>query len=313
MSRLEDVRPEDPHEETRSNHQLLTTEMRRLDDLLDRFGAPEMIDYFSLDTEGSELDILETFPFHERSIRILTVEHNTEERRAEIAEFLSQHDFLPMFPEISRWDGWYCGPDCRPAEPQPSPTPGPIAPSHEARVGQLHLASSMVDAEMTLEAGRVVDVVSEVVGDDVHALGLRVALAEGTQDVDAIGAANEQLAATHPALVGPVLQAASWRQGRGELAAAMSLLLSCSVAHPNVETRKGNLRAIEKDHEAAMACFDAALALDPDNPGALMGKARALRELGRPGEAEQLLRTHRPILESRGGYNDLLASLRAET
>jgi hypothetical protein len=38
--------------------------------------APKIIDYWSLDTEGSELAILKSFPFKQFTFRVLTVEHN---------------------------------------------------------------------------------------------------------------------------------------------------------------------------------------------------------------------------------------------
>jgi len=45
-------------------------------DLLDTFQAPPVIDYWSLDTEGSELYILEVFPWDRYKVRAMTVEHN---------------------------------------------------------------------------------------------------------------------------------------------------------------------------------------------------------------------------------------------
>jgi hypothetical protein len=40
------------------------------------FVTPPVIDYWSLNTEGSEFAILKSFPFDEYSFRVLTVEHN---------------------------------------------------------------------------------------------------------------------------------------------------------------------------------------------------------------------------------------------
>ncbi|MGF6870598.1 FkbM family methyltransferase [Paraburkholderia sp. MM5477-R1] len=53
--------------------------------------APDVIDYWSLDTEGSELAILRSFPFDEYRVRVLTVEHNNTPAREEIAAFLATH------------------------------------------------------------------------------------------------------------------------------------------------------------------------------------------------------------------------------
>jgi hypothetical protein len=43
---------------------VMAMETRTLESVLDEAHAPDYIDYMSLDTEGSELDILSTFPFH---------------------------------------------------------------------------------------------------------------------------------------------------------------------------------------------------------------------------------------------------------
>tara|TARA_B100000035_G_scaffold313830_1_gene328459 strand:+ start:396 stop:1076 length:681 start_codon:yes stop_codon:yes gene_type:complete len=51
-----------------------------LNDLLDKYDAPEVIDYISLDTEGSELRILTAFDFSVRDVRLWTVEHNAMHR-----------------------------------------------------------------------------------------------------------------------------------------------------------------------------------------------------------------------------------------
>jgi FkbM family methyltransferase len=47
-----------------------------LESVLDRFKAPNIIDYLSLDVEGQEYNILKTFPFDKYKFRCLTVEHN---------------------------------------------------------------------------------------------------------------------------------------------------------------------------------------------------------------------------------------------
>jgi len=43
-------------------------------DVLERFGAPQKIDYFSLDVEGAEYYVMEDFPFEQYTISIFTIE-----------------------------------------------------------------------------------------------------------------------------------------------------------------------------------------------------------------------------------------------
>jgi hypothetical protein len=57
-------------------------------DLLLECRAPTVIDYWSLDTEGSELDILRAFPFDRFRVRVLTVEHNHGPVREDIRALL---------------------------------------------------------------------------------------------------------------------------------------------------------------------------------------------------------------------------------
>ena len=55
--------------------------------------APRTIDYWSLDTEGSELTILKSFPFDEYSFRVLTVEHNHLPAQENIRRFLEDRGY----------------------------------------------------------------------------------------------------------------------------------------------------------------------------------------------------------------------------
>ncbi len=61
---------------------------RTIDQVLKECNSPQTIDYWSLDTEGSELAILKSFPFDAYSFRVITVEHNHFPVREEIKEFL---------------------------------------------------------------------------------------------------------------------------------------------------------------------------------------------------------------------------------
>lgn len=68
-------------------------EARTIRSVLRACGAPRVIDYWSLDTEGSELALLRSFPFDEYELRFLTVEHNYSSSREEIRAFLASRGF----------------------------------------------------------------------------------------------------------------------------------------------------------------------------------------------------------------------------
>ena len=77
-------------------------------DLLKNYDAPDSIDYLSIDTEGSELEILSAFDFSAYKIALLTVEHNfINDQRNELKALLERNGFIRVFENISRWDDWY--------------------------------------------------------------------------------------------------------------------------------------------------------------------------------------------------------------
>lgn len=76
-------------------------------DLLRKHRAPEVIDYLSMDTEGSELEILDAFDFSAYRFRVITCEHNYTPKRESILALLSAHGYDRVFESISGIDDWY--------------------------------------------------------------------------------------------------------------------------------------------------------------------------------------------------------------
>jgi FkbM family methyltransferase len=87
----------------------VTYEVRTISlcDLLEKGAAPREIDYLSIDTEGSELEILKSFDFNRHSFRVITCEHNNSPARQEIFSLLSRHGYVRKFENLSAWDDWY--------------------------------------------------------------------------------------------------------------------------------------------------------------------------------------------------------------
>lgn len=81
-----------------------------LDDLLAKHDAPKEIDYLSIDTEGSEFEILDNFDFGRHSIRIITCEHNFTPMRERIFELLSRNGYVRKYETLSEYDDWYVKP-----------------------------------------------------------------------------------------------------------------------------------------------------------------------------------------------------------
>lgn len=97
----------DHHAETRKNNSTrYKVETISLNDLLDKYNAPQVIDYLSIDTEGSELDILSAYDFS-RKFKCISVEHNGTENREKIYSLLSSHGYERVLMDYSKWDDWY--------------------------------------------------------------------------------------------------------------------------------------------------------------------------------------------------------------
>lgn len=77
-----------------------------LNDILIEHRAPPKIDYLSIDTEGSELEIIRALDFSQWHFNVITAEHNwVEATRAEIHGLLSSHGYCRVM--TMHFDDWY--------------------------------------------------------------------------------------------------------------------------------------------------------------------------------------------------------------
>jgi FkbM family methyltransferase len=81
-----------------------------LNDLLIKYSAPSIIDYLSIDTEGSEYDILSNFNFNKFKFKIITCEHNFNKNKDLINKLLISNGYVRKLMEISAQDYWYINP-----------------------------------------------------------------------------------------------------------------------------------------------------------------------------------------------------------
>ena len=108
FSRLAEIDPGDHNEATmRANHRAVQVQTISLDDLLAEHAAPDEIDYISVDTEGSELEILRAFDFDRRHVSLFTIEHNFTPLRGAIHDLMTDRGYVRRFPEYTRFDDWY--------------------------------------------------------------------------------------------------------------------------------------------------------------------------------------------------------------
>jgi FkbM family methyltransferase len=78
-----------------------------LEDLLIKYNAPNVIDYLSIDTEGSEFEILNSFDFEKYQFRVITCEHNFTHMREKIYNLLANKGYQRKYVGLSKWDDWY--------------------------------------------------------------------------------------------------------------------------------------------------------------------------------------------------------------
>lgn len=107
LSTVDIYSDKDGHKESRQSGRKYQVKTISLNDLLRKYNAPKHIDYLSIDTEGSEFEILKSLDFEEYSFGVITCEHNFMQERDEIYSLLTQKGYKRLFKNISRWDDWY--------------------------------------------------------------------------------------------------------------------------------------------------------------------------------------------------------------
>jgi FkbM family methyltransferase len=105
LSTLSDFTAADSHQ--RKLIQEIEVETISLNDLLLRFDAPRDIDYISIDTEGSEYDIIANFDFRKHRVRHFTIEHNGTAAREKIHTLMTENGYRREFEDLSFFDDWY--------------------------------------------------------------------------------------------------------------------------------------------------------------------------------------------------------------
>jgi len=91
----------------RHNTRTYPVETLSLNDLLAAHSAPSHIDYLSIDTEGSEFEILDAFDFDRHQFGYLSVEHHFQSQREPIHALLTAQGYTRICEEVSGIDDWY--------------------------------------------------------------------------------------------------------------------------------------------------------------------------------------------------------------
>ena len=107
LSTIADFEDTDLHSLNRKKGEYYEVITVTLVELLDTYNAPAEIDYISIDTEGSELEILKEFDFIKYKVRVFTIEHNFTPNREEILKLMESKGYKRVYQEMSDFDDWY--------------------------------------------------------------------------------------------------------------------------------------------------------------------------------------------------------------
>jgi len=91
-----------------NSYRLLTIS---LNELFSSFKVPKDIDFLSIDTEGTEFMILNSFNFKGYRIKVICVEHNYTDNRNKIHKLLTKNKFRRRFDQISGINDFYVNED----------------------------------------------------------------------------------------------------------------------------------------------------------------------------------------------------------
>ena len=86
---------------------LITVETISLNDVIKEYFNNISPSYISIDTEGSEFKILESFNFENYRPKVFTVEHNFTELQSKIDELMVSKNYQRIFRKLTSFDAWY--------------------------------------------------------------------------------------------------------------------------------------------------------------------------------------------------------------
>jgi FkbM family methyltransferase len=107
LSTLTELVRKDANAPLRKTLEKYKVETVSLEDLLLDYKAPKHIDFLSIDTEGSEFEILNAFDFRKYSFGVICVEHNFTINRDKIRALLEGNGYKQVHVELSEFDDWF--------------------------------------------------------------------------------------------------------------------------------------------------------------------------------------------------------------
>jgi len=85
----------------------ISVETISLNDVVKEYFNSVCPSYISIDTEGSEYEILKSFDFNNFRPKVFTIEHNYTENESKIDELLINNNYSRKFRKLTSFDAWY--------------------------------------------------------------------------------------------------------------------------------------------------------------------------------------------------------------
>lgn len=89
------------------NGRIVSVKTISLNDVIEKEFKFKTPSYISVDTEGSEFEILKAFDFKKFRPAVFTVEHNFTELQLKIDELMKKNSYIRVFREATAFDAWY--------------------------------------------------------------------------------------------------------------------------------------------------------------------------------------------------------------
>lgn len=78
-----------------------------LNDVIIKYFDSVCPSYLSIDTEGSEFEILKNFNFENYRPKVFTIEHNFTDIQTKIDELMFSKNYIRVFKKLTSFDAWY--------------------------------------------------------------------------------------------------------------------------------------------------------------------------------------------------------------
>ena len=93
--------------ERKKGGKIISVETISLNDVIKEYFNNKCPSYISIDTEGSEYEILNTFNLKKYRPVVLTIEHNYTKDESEIDKIMKINDYERVFKKLTAFDAWY--------------------------------------------------------------------------------------------------------------------------------------------------------------------------------------------------------------